>query len=67
MSNAKLISMIDHDIARSRRMIDQSLTRLALELSIELEKVNNVIDELRKDVDKLKQERGPSLSVESSN
>ena len=57
MSNAKIISIIDHDIARSRRAIDENLTRLALELSVELANINKALDALREEIEKLKRER----------
>ena len=70
MSNAKIISIMDHEVARSRAQIDETLTRLQLHLSVELADIRDYmgamdetvrifrkeIDELREDVDKLREE-----------
>jgi hypothetical protein len=53
MSDAKVVSIVDHEIRRSRAAIDETLTRLQLHLSTELVDLQAKVAQLRADVDLL--------------
>jgi hypothetical protein len=53
MSNAKIISIMDHEVRQTRTTIYKMLTRLQLDLSTELVNLSVKVMQLRADVDTL--------------
>ena len=66
MSNAKVISLIDHTMTRSRAELTRDLSNLALSIADELMDIDRRLVKLRADVDKLQQENVPQPAVHPS-
>ena len=65
MSNAKIISIVGHEVTRSRAELTRDLSNLALSIADELRDIEARLTRLRAEVDKLQQEQGgetPKLS-----
>jgi len=66
MSNAKVISLIDHTMTRSRAELTRDLSNLALSIADELMVIDRKLKTLRADVDRLQQESVPQPAVHPS-
>jgi len=66
MSNAKVISIVDHAMTRSRAELTRDLSNLALSIADELMVIDMKLRVLRADVDKLQQENVPQPAVHPS-
>jgi len=66
MSNMKIVSIVDHEVTRSRAAIARDLSNLALSIADELMDIDRRLAKLRAEVDKLQQQSIPQPAVHPS-
>jgi len=66
MSNMKIVSIIDHEVSRSRASALNDLNNVASAIAQELMDIEGRLTRLRADVDKLQQQSVPQPAVHPS-
>jgi hypothetical protein len=61
MSNGKIVSLVDNQLAKSRQEIGKTLARLQIELSVEMGNIKVAIAELQREIDRLKGKPLPAV------
>ena len=61
MSNGKIVSLVDNQLAKSRQEIGKTLARLQIELSVEMGNIKVALAELQREIDRLKGKPLPAV------